>query len=117
MALDLSSAVTSLLGTLGKRGYVKLLQPNQVYDPTDGTQTETPVTVDLYAADLPMPNNLVDGERILATDRMIIMDGTTEPTINDYILIGASTQRYSIVQIKPINHAGTPQAYKVVARG
>lgn len=115
MALDLSTETTQILNELGQFGYVKLVQKTRTYDPASGVQTSVETVVDLSAVDLPVPDTLVDGERILKTDKYIIMDGATEPTGED--LIRVNDKDYTIVEITPTNHAGVPQVYEVVARG
>lgn len=113
--LDLSNVSTQLLNNLALNGNVKIVKPDSVYDPVTGVKTSTEQVIDLAAANLPVPNDLVDGTIIVASDRLVVMDGAVKPTRNDKLLIDGD--RYSIEQITEVNHAGIPQLYKVVARG
>lgn len=122
MSLDLSSVATELMDSLGKRGTVTLVRVSREDDPEEGTQTETKVQCLLSAVNLPAPESLIGGainndqtNMIKATDRLVVIDGQIEPVISDLLLIDG--KEYRIIQITTVNHAGTPQIYKVVARG
>lgn len=113
--LDLSQVSTEILNKLGSNGYVKLVRVDSTYDPVTGSKSQIENVIDLAAVDLPVPKDLIDGEMIVATDKRIIMDGAIEPSQNDLIRI--NNIDYQIITITPINHAGVPQLYIVIARG
>lgn len=122
MALDLSSVATELLDSLGEKGTVSLVRIDKVNDPRTATQSRTETVTPLSAANLPAPAKLVGGflnndqtTRIRSTDRMVVMDGSVEPLMDDLLRIDGKD--YRILEITPVNHAGTPQIYKVMARG
>lgn len=117
MALDLSNTAKRLLDKLGSFGNVKLVRTTgETYDPVTGQSTGgSTETISLSAAVLPMPDNLMADTRVKATDEYFICAGDVEPLISDTVLIGGVG--LSIAIIEPINHAGTPQVFEVVARG
>jgi len=115
MALDLSAVATKLLDSLGQKGYVILVQVADTYNPVTGVKSKVETEVPLSAVDLPVPDELVDGTYIKSTDKLFILDGVVEPKNNDLIRVGVNN--YRIISISAVNHAGTPQVYKVIARG
>lgn len=115
MALDLSATAKRILDKLGSRGFVKLVKLDSTYEPVSGVKSSTETVIDLSAASLPVPSELVDGERIKLTDKLIIMDNETAPDLSDIIRIEG--KNYRIVSIEEVNHAGTVQIYKVVVSG
>ena len=117
MTLDLSVTAKRLLDKLGANGYVKLVRTTgESYNPVTGESTGGATeTIPLSAAVLPMPDNLMADTRVKATDEYFICAGDVHPLISDTVLIGGIS--LSIAIIEPINHAGTPQVFEVVARG
>lgn len=116
MSLDLSATASKLLVKLASTSNVKLVQKTDTYNPVTGEESSTSETVkNLTAAVIPMPSNLVDGTRVKSTDKMVIMDNQIKPKMTDFIRIDSVD--YSIVEITAVNPSGTPQIYKVVARG
>ena len=113
--LDLSLTATKLLTKLASTDYVKLVRKTGGYDPITGTETTSETVTNLVAASLPVSDNLVDGTRIRANDRMIICDNAIKPLTTDFIRIDDID--YPIVDIREVNPSGTPQIYKVIARG
>ncbi len=57
-----------------------------------------------------IPSDLIDGTRILATDKMLILDDTSEPLMTDTI------DNLTIMEIIESNPAGTPLVYFVRLR-
>ena len=86
------------------------------YDPVTGNEFEgdaAPVTtrglVDFY------PVKLIDGTRILATDRRLIIDGSVEPLITDIPEMNGE-KLGTIVNIEAKNPTGTALVYFVQVR-
>lgn len=115
MALDLSIVATDILGTLGRFGYISLVRVTKSYDAATMAETETTQVINLYGVDIAAPDNLIDGERIKATDKYFIIDGQNTPTMGDRMRVGGKD--YRIISIREHNHAGVPQMFEVFARG
>ena len=117
MSLDLSQTATDLLGELGSKTYVKLVSETaSTSDPVTGIDTTgTITTTDLTGVVLRIPQKMIDGERILATDKMIMIDNSVTPTSKDKVQIDLIN--YRIVEIDGFNHAGTQQFWKLIIRG
>lgn len=73
------------------------------------TTTYTPYTLLQKFAD-----DMIDGTRILASDRLIILDDTIEPLTTDTITI--SSQDWNIMSVSESNPAGVAIVYFVQAR-
>lgn len=117
MSLDLSKAATSLLKSLGDETHVKITRTtggafNPVLGETTGATTNVLAAV---GAVVKIDNKLVDGERIKATDKMILLDNALTPLMTDLITFSAID--HIVVQIFEVNHAGIIQLFKVVCRG
>jgi hypothetical protein len=59
-------------------------------------------------------SHLIDGTRILATDRELVIDDTVEPLMTDTITIGGES--WTPVMLGESNPAGTPLVYKIQVR-
>jgi len=112
---ELANEARELIDEFGVFGYVKLVQNTGTHDPLTGEVSAGTIAVDLHAVDLEIKSKLVDGTRILASDRMVIMSNDVAPKMSDDILIGNNTHK--IIEIMPISPAGTPVTYEVVCRG
>ena len=62
----------------------------------------------------PYPDNLIDGTRIKASDRMLILDASNEPLMTDKPVV--QSQDWNIENITSVNPAGTPLVYFVQVR-
>lgn len=62
----------------------------------------------------PFPDRLIDGTRILASDRKLILSPEVRPLMTDKPVIGG--QQWSIVQIDTIEPTDTPVVYMVQVR-
>ena len=115
MSLDLSEVAKDIISSLGSNSHAQLVEKTSSYDPITRTESAETITKRfLNCAVVSIDQSLIDGTRIKATDSMLIADNAIEPKETDFIEIGGIQQ--SIVQVMPINHAGTVQAYKVVFR-
>jgi hypothetical protein len=59
-------------------------------------------------------STLIDGTRILATDRELVLDDTVEPLMTDTIIIGGES--WTPIMPGVNNPAGTPLVYKIQVR-
>ena len=117
MSLDLSATATSLINSLGNKAYVTITRKTGgTFDPVAGTITGE-ITTQLTASGVvtKVDNRLIDGSRIEATDKMIILDNGITPLMTDLITFDSIS--HTIVQINEVNHAGITQIWKVVCRG
>jgi hypothetical protein len=111
---SMAATASKLITKFGAVGEIKRTTGGSI-DPVTGTVTAgttviyTPNTIVQKYAD-----ELVDGARILSSDRMIILDNTIEPVSTDTITIGG--ENWSIVSIRESNPAGIPLVYFVQAR-
>lgn len=117
MSLDLSLTATSLIKSLGDETHVKITRKSAgTYDPVAGTTTgQISSVIPVVGVVVRLDSALIDGTRIKATDKMIILDKAVEPAYTD--LIKFSGLDHTVVQIDEVNHAGIIQLYKVVCRG
>ena len=117
MSLDLSLTATSLLKSLGDETYVSITRKSGgVFDPVEGQATGATTSIlPAVGAATKLDSKLVDGTRIKATDKMIILDGAIEPLYTDLISFGGIS--HTVVDIDEINHAGVTQLWKVTCRG
>lgn len=117
MALDLSATASSLIKSLGDPSYVTVTRKTGgTFDPIAGKATgETITQLPAKGVVTKVDSKLIDGTRIKATDKMIILDNAVVPGYADLITFGGVS--HTIVDINEVNHAGTVQIYKVVCRG
>lgn len=104
-----------LLARFGQEGSIK--RPTTTgpdYDPVPGTPETYPATF----AVMDYATNQIDGSRILANDRRVIMAKgglTIEPLPSDR-LVQADASEYAIVSVKPMSPAGAVVYYEIQAR-
>ena len=121
MAIDLHNTASRLLGKLAANkasAYLQLeRQTGAVQDPntglwTDGTETLLPLDGALtgYA------DKEIDGTRIMRGDKKLVCAFDVPPLATDVVIVDGS-QRFAIVQIDDVNHAGQTQVYKLQLRG
>jgi len=116
MSLDLSATATALMKSLGDEAYVKITRSTGgVFDPVEGETTGG--TTDVLTATgvvTKLDSRLIDGTRIKATDKMILLDKELTPVYTDLITFAGVD--HTVVDIDEINHAGITQLWKVVCR-
>ena len=117
MALDLSSTTTRLIKKLGDETYVSITRKSGgTFDPVEGTTTgEASSVLPAVGAVTKVDSRVVDGTRIKATDKMIILDKEITPLYTDLISFGGVD--HTVVDIDEVNHAGVTQLWKVICRG
>lgn len=84
-------------------------------DPVTGVTT--PGTTETFMPQgvlLKYPDQLIDGTRILQSDRRLILDDTVEPTASDKPVVQG--QQWTIVDFMTVSPAGTPIVYEVQVR-
>lgn len=85
------------------------------YDPIPGQPVDHPCRFVV----LDYSNDEVDGTRILATDKKVLLavgDLTITPTTSDLLVDGPSSSYKIIPPLKPLSPAGTVILYEVQAR-
>jgi len=117
MALDLSALTTKLLTKLGNAAYVSITrETGGSLNPVTGVNTPGVITVlPVVGAVTAIDTRLIDGTRIKATDKRLVLDNGVTPEYDD--IIGFGGEQYTIVDIDEANHAGTTQAWHLIVRG
>lgn len=108
---NLATTATSLLTKFGQN---ITFRDKQTYDPVTGVASGSVidnVTIGLFQR---IPNNIIDGTRIKTGDRLIVIDSSYVPTINQSVVI--SNTEWSIQEIEEVNPAGTDLVYFVRIR-
>lgn len=116
MGLDLSADATEILTELGSSDHIKLVvKSDGVLDPVEGETTgSATVDINCVGAVVRIDQKLIDGERILASDKMAIIDNQKTPTMENQIKVDDKV--YEIIAINEINHAGITQLWTIIYR-
>jgi len=111
---EMAAVANDLLSEFGASITLKRTTPGTL-DPVTGIESSastanltTTGIVKTYAT------KLIDGTRIQAGDRLLILDDTQVPDMTDQVLIGA--EYWNIIDIMPVDPAGTPLVYFVQVR-
>lgn len=117
MSLDLSLTATDIMKSLGDETYITIIRKSGgTFDPVAGTTTgEIGATLSAIGVVTKVDGRLVDGTRIKATDKMILLDNGVTPLYTDLMQFNGVSN--TVVQINGVNHAGVTQMWKVVTRG
>lgn len=111
---SMAATASKLITKFGAQGTIKRTTGGSI-DPVTGdttagtTVTYTPNTIVQKYAD-----ELIDGTRILSSDRLIILDNTIEPLTTDKITIRG--EDWTIISVSESRPAGIPLVYFVQAR-
>ena len=109
----LAATATRLIKKYGKTMYI--VRSGDSVDPVTGVETTgSNMNHKLSGILQNYPDNLVDGTRIKASDRLIIIDGQTIPLLDDKIKL--ESQDWNIESIKTSNPAGTRLIHFIQAR-
>lgn len=111
---DAVATAIELIADFGQTGAIRRTVNSG--DPWNPTQTDTDYTVTLVVIDY--ENKDVDGTLIRQTDRHVLVspDGlTVEPTTADSVVVDGAT--LAIINVKPLNPAGTLVMYDLQCRG
>ena len=115
--LDLSDTATELMKSLGDETYVTITRKSGgTFDPVAGITTgETTSVLAAVGVVTKLDSKLIDGTRIKATDKMILLDKGLTPTYTDLITFAGVD--HTVADIDEVNHAGITQIWKVICRG
>jgi hypothetical protein len=113
---DMVETAAELIEEFGQLGKLRVETPGSgpSYDPGEPTITDH----DAVMAVLEFEKSDVDGTRILATDKRILVaakDLAVEPS-TEHQLLDAAGQAYSVIAVDPLSPAGVPVFYWVQAR-
>tara|TARA_R110002020_G_scaffold471337_1_gene698336 strand:+ start:23 stop:376 length:354 start_codon:yes stop_codon:yes gene_type:complete len=117
MSLDLSLTAADLMKSLGNETYITITRKSGgVFDPVAGETTgQVLITLPAVGVVTRVDNRLVDGTRIKSTDKMVLLDNSVTPTMDDLLKFDGINN--TVVQIMESNHAGITQMWKVITRG
>ena len=117
MSLDLSDVATTLMKSLGDETYITISRKSGgTLNPVTGTTTgAVSSAIPAVGVVTKVDSRLIDGTRIKATDKMIILDNGVTPVYTDLIVFNGVS--HTVVQIDEVNHAGVTQIWKVTCRG
>ena len=121
MAIDLHNTASRLLGKLAANkasAYLQLeRQTGAVQDQNTGLWTDdTKKLLPLDGALTGYADKEIDGTRIMRGDKKLVCAFDVQPLATDVVIVGGS-QRFTIVQIDDVNHAGQTQVYRLQLRG
>lgn len=111
---EMADVATELLTEFGQTVTITRTTGGSI-DPVTGV--ETPGTTAVYSPVgvlKPYPNRLIDGTRIKAGDRELIVDDTVEPLLTDAITVNG--EALVAQEIEVVSPAGTPIVYKIRVR-
>ena len=116
MSLDLSTVATDLMTTLGDATYIEIIRPSGgTFNPVTGLTTgETTTPIAVVGVVLNVDDDLIDGTRIRASDKRVMLDKAQTPVMTDKIKFDSI--EYTIVQIGGFNHAGIQQYWNLIIR-
>ena len=117
MSLNLSATATKLMKKLGDSGYVSITRKTAgTFDPVEGTTTgEVTTVLPVIGLVTKIDNRIVDGTRIKATDKTVLLDDGVTPLMTDLITFGGVN--HTVIEIEEVNHAGITQMWSVIVRG
>lgn len=121
MAIDLHNTASRLLGKLAANkasAYLQLeRQTGAVQDQNTGLWTDgTKKLFQLDGALTGYSDKEIDGTRIIRGDKKLVCAFDVPPLATDVVIVSGS-QRFTVVQIDDVNHAGQTQVYKLQLRG
>ena len=99
---------------LTKYGQTITFRTKTTFDPVTGAESGSSTdstTIGLFQR---IPDRLIDGTRILSSDKLIVIDSSYTPDLSQKVIIGGD--QYSIEEINEVNPAGTSIVYFVRLR-
>lgn len=108
---SLASTATRLLT---KYGQTITFRTKQSYDPVTGVASGSSPDITTVGLFQRIPNTVIDGTRIKTGDKLLVIDGSYAPTIDQAVVIGSG--EWSIEEIEEVNPAGTDLVYFVRIR-
>jgi hypothetical protein len=112
---DRFSATAKSLISKFNTGHISLVQKTGTLDPLSGTISGGETVTVLNAIEDNIRKELVDGEHVQSTDRIILADNAVRPSTDDLIRIGSND--YVIIEVRPISPGGKDIYFEVVVRG
>ena len=110
----MAATASRLIGKYGQAISIKRTTGDTI-DPVTGITTAgTSSTLTTTGILQRYPDSLIDGTRILTSDRLAILAPTFEPTLEDTLSFGGKD--WTIASIQTANPAGTPLVYFVQVR-
>ena len=110
---NLASTASRLISKYGQS--LLLVRSGDSVDPVTGTVTTgSDINFKIMGILQTYPDNLIDGTRIKASDRLVIIDGSVTPLLTDKIKL--ESQEWNIESIKTSNPSGTRLVHFVQAR-
>lgn len=111
--LGLAATASKLIDKYGQT--LMLVRETDSIDPVTGITTESATrNYQVNAILKNYPDNMVDGTRIKAGDRLIVIGGKLEPLLTDKFKL--QNKNWNIESIKTSNPAGTVLSYFVQVR-
>ena len=110
----LAATAAKLITKFGAVGTIKRTTGGSIDPVTGETTAGTTVTYSPNTIVQKYADALIDGTRILSSDRLIILDNTIEPLTTDKITIRG--EDWTIVNVTESRPAGVPLVYFVQAR-
>jgi hypothetical protein len=108
----LAATATGLITKFGQ--VVSLVRGSLTINPVTGATTGTTQTIPTVGIFQRIPSDLIDGSRIVATDRLLLIDGKVTPQMSDRVTVQGKT--YNIEEITEVNPAGMPLTYALRVR-
>lgn len=115
--LSLQSTAGRMLAGKGRAMVLRKRTPPGAYNPATGAATVTAVDHPAIGAVFDFPALLIDGTRIQAGDKKVLLAADTlgaEPTTSDQLVIGGNV--HNIVSVQAIGPDGTVVVWKVQVR-
>lgn len=111
---NMAATASRLIGKYGQVISIKRVSGGTI-DPVTGTTTAgTTTSYPVQGILQRYPDSLIDGTRILTSDRLAILAPAVEPVITDKLAFGGKD--WAIASIQTANPAGTPLVYFVQVR-
>lgn len=112
---DMQATAARLIDQFG-RDVVLVRESGGGIDPVTGAVTTgTDDSVTVRGIVRRYPNSLIDGTRIQATDREVVVEAKEQPLMTDRVRIDGKD--YPVEEIQTTDPAGTPLVYFVRVRG
>ena len=110
----MAATASRLLTKYGMEITIKRLSGNSINPVTGAVVTGTTTTYTPQGIVQHYNDNQIDGTRILASDRLVIVDETVEPLTTDTITL--SSQDWSIISVKEVKPSTVGIVYFIQAR-
>ena len=111
---SMAATASRLIGKYGQAMAINRYTGGTI-DPVTGTETAgTTTSYPVQGILQRYPDALIDGTRILTSDRLAILAPAVEPVITDKLTFGGKD--WAIASIQTANPAGTPLVYFVQVR-